>query len=147
MVKGSLFIKSLRDMRKSKAQFISIFIMATLTVFIMTGLDSIWFTVEKHADAMYQSANMSDLWITVPNPSEQMVWGVSKLDGVKLIEKRFTADAETELSGKPTLHVYALDRKSTLDQPELLIGKHIKSHVGAVLDSSFADAHNLKIGE
>lgn len=147
MVKGSLFIKSIRDMRKSKAQFISIFIMATLTVFIMTGLDSIWFTVEKHADSMYQSANMSDLWITVPNPSEQMVWGVSKIDGVKQIEKRFTADAETDLSGKPTLHVYALDRKSTLDQPELTFGKYTKSDGGAVLDSSFAEAHNLKVGQ
>lgn len=146
MVKGSLFIKSLRDMRKSKVQFISIFIMATLAVFIMTGLDSIWFTVEKHADAMYRSANMSDLWVTVPNPSEQMVWGISKLDGVKLAEKRFTADADTVLPGSPTLHVYALDGRSTLDQPELQEGKFSKSG-GAVLDSLFAKAHNLKTGD
>ncbi|NYB75241.1 ABC transporter permease [Sedimentibacter hydroxybenzoicus DSM 7310] len=146
MVRGSLFIKSLRDMRKSKAQFISIFIMATLAVFIMTGLDSIWFTVEKHADAMYRSANMSDLWVTVPNPSEQMVWGISKLDGVKLAEKRFTADADTALPGSPTLHVYALDGRSTLDQPEIHEGKFSKSG-GAVLDISFAKAHNLKTGD
>lgn len=143
---GSLFIKSLRDMRKSKAQFISIFIMAALAVFIMTGLDSIWFTVEKHADAMYRSANMSDMWVTVPNPSERMLWGISKLDGVNVVEKRFTADADVDLPGRPTLHVYALDGRSILDQPELLNGKLSKSG-GAVLDSSFAKAHNLKTGD
>ena len=146
MVKNSLFIKSLRDMKKSKAQFISIFIMATLAVFIMTGLDSIWFTVEKHADAMYSSANMSDLWVTVPNPSEQMIWGISRLDGVNIVEKRFTADADTDLPKSPTLHVYALDGRSILDQPELLHGKFSKGG-GAVLDSSFAKVHNLKAGD
>lgn len=147
MVKGALFRKSMRDMRKSKSQFISIFIMATLAVFIMTGLDSIWFTVEKHADAMYQSTYMSDLWVTLSNPSEQQLWGIRKIDGVELVEKRFSADAETDLPGEPTLHVYALDDRSTLDQPQLQKGKFGKNGSGAVLDSGFAEAHNLKTGD
>jgi len=147
MVKGALFKKSLRDMRKSKSQFISIFIMATLAVFIMTGLDSIWFTVEKHSDTMYQSTNLSDLWVTVENPSEQQLWGIGKIHGVEFVEKRFSADANTDLPGEPTLHVYALDDRSKLDQPELQRGRFSKSDGGAVLDSTFAKAHNLKIGD
>lgn len=147
MVKGALFRKSMRDMRKSKSQFISIFIMATLAVFIMTGLDSIWFTIEKHANAIYQATNMSDLWVTVTNPSEQKLWGIKKIHGVELVEKRFTIDADTDLPGEPTLHVYALDDRSTLDQPELQKGRFSKNGGGAVLDSAFAEAHNLKIGE
>ena len=58
-------------MKKSKAQFISIFIMATLAVSIMTGLDTVWFTVENNANDMYSSTNLSDLWVTVMNPSGQ----------------------------------------------------------------------------
>ena len=39
--KNSLFLKSIRDMKNAKAQFISIFIMAALSVTIVTGLDSV----------------------------------------------------------------------------------------------------------
>ena len=146
MVKGALFIKSLRDIQRSKSQFISIFVMAALAVFIMTGLDSIWYTVEKHSYNMYQSTNLSDMWVTVANPSEQQMWGIGKIEGVELVEKRFTANADTDLPGKPALQVYALDGRSTLDQPRLQEGRFGKSG-GAVLDSKFAEAHNLKIGD
>jgi len=147
MVKGALFKKSLRDMQKSKSQFISIFIMATLAVFIMTGLDSIWYTVDKHADSMYHSTNLSDMWVTVVNPSEQQLWGVSKIDGVELVEKRFTIDADADLPGEPILHVYALDDRSTLDQPEPEEGIFRRGGGGVVLDSKFAEVHKLKIGD
>ena len=147
MVKGALLKKFLRDMRRSKAQFISIFIMAALAVSIMTGLDSIWFTVQNHADAMYRATNLSDLWVTVQNPSEQELWGIRRIDGVTQVEKRFSIDADTDLPGNPTLHVYALDDRSTLDQPELQGGRFHKSSGGAVLDSAFAKAHGLKIGD
>jgi putative ABC transport system permease protein len=145
MVRGTLFKKSLRDMRKSKAQFISIFVMATLAVTIMTGLDSIWFTVQNNADIMYNATNLSDLWVTVQNPSEQDLWAISKIDGVIQVEKRFSTEADTNLSGNATLHVYALNDRSTLDQPEIQEGRFNKS--GAVLDNSFAKAHNLKVGD
>ncbi len=147
MVRGALFKKSLRDMQKSKAQFISIFMMAALAVAIMTGLDSIWFTVQNHADAMYRAANLSDLWVTVQNPSEQDLRGIRQIDGVMQAEKRFSAEADTDLPGKPALHVYALDDLSTLDQPELREGQFSKYGGGAVLDSEFAKAHDLKIGD
>ncbi|MGX8700891.1 ABC transporter permease [Caproiciproducens sp.] len=146
MVKGALFRKSLRDMKKSKAQFISIFIMAALAVSLMTGLDSIWFTVQNHADAMYRATNLSDFWVTVQNPSEQQLWGIRQIDGVTQAEKRFSADADTDLPGNPTLHIYALSDRSSLDQPEMQEGKFGKSG-GAVLDSVFAKAHNLKVGD
>ncbi len=147
MVRGALFKKSLRDMQKSKAQFISIFIMATLAISIMTGLDCIWFTVWNHTDTMYRGTNLSDLWVTVMNPSEQDLWGIQRIDGIKQVEKRFSAEADTDLPGKPTLHVYALNDGSTLDQPEMQAGRFKKSGGGAVLDSAFAKAHNLKVGD
>ncbi len=147
MVEGTLFKKLLRDMKKSKAQFISIFIMATLAIAIMTGLDSIWFTIQNNANAMYQSTNMSDLWVTVMNPSEQKLWGIKRIDGVTHVEKRFSTDVDTDLPRKATLRIYALDEHNILDQPVLQEGRFSKSSKGVVLDSSFAKAHNLKIGD
>lgn len=146
MVKGALFRKSLRDIQKSKAQFISIFLMAALAVSIITGLDSIWFTVQHNTDAMYRATNLSDLWVTVQNPSEQDLWGIEKIPGVTKAEKRFSAEADTDLPGRPALHVYALEDRSTLDQPELQEGRFRKDGGGAVLDGSFAKEHGLKVG-
>lgn len=146
MVKGMLLKKSIRDMRKSKAQFISIFIMATIAVSIVTGLDSIWKTIQVHSEAMYETTNMSDLWVSVMNPTEKELWGVSRATGVEKVEKRFTVNAETDLENAPILRVYTISDQSTLDQPELLEGS-LKSSSGAILDSTFAVAHGLEIGD
>lgn len=146
MVRGALWKKALRDMKKSKAQFISIFIMSMLAISIVTGLDSIWYTVQKHAQAMYSATNLSSLWVTVANPSEQELWGIRQIEGVTQVEQRYTAAADTNLAGNPTLQIYALDDRSTLDQPDLRQGTFPRSG-GAVLDEMFAKAHGLKIGD
>ena len=146
MVRGALWKKALRDMKKSKAQFISIFIMSMLAISIVTGLDSIWYTVQKHAQAMYSATNLSSLWVTVANPSEQELWGIRQIEGVTQVEQRYTAAADTNLAGNPTLQIYALDDRSTLDQPDLQQGTFPRSG-GAVLDEMFAKAHKLKIGD
>lgn len=147
MVRGALFKKSLRDMQESKAQFISIFIMVTLAVSIMTGLDSVWFTVEHTVNSMYNAANLSDLWVNVVNPTERDLWGIRRLDGVTHVERRFSGEADADLLGEPTLHVYALDEGSILDRPEMQRGRFKRRGSGVVLDSTFAKAHGIKVGD
>jgi putative ABC transport system permease protein len=146
MVMHSLFIKSLRDMRKSKAQFISILIMATIAVCIVTGIDCLWKTVEKHSGSMYAAANISDLWVNTADPTEKELWSISRIKGVEKAEKRFVLDALSDLEGSPTLRIYGISGKSTLDRPQLLEGK-LSSRGGAILDEVFARAHGLKIGD
>lgn len=146
MVKGTLFRKSIMDMRKSKAQFISIFIMATLAVTIVTGLDSVWKTIEDHSGIMYAATNISDMWINVSNPTEKELWSVSRIDGVEKTEKRFVINAITGLKGRPTLRIYAVSGQNTLDRPMLKQGG-LSSRSGAVLDEAFAKKHGLSIDD
>lgn len=146
MVIKALLIKALRDMEKSKAQFISILIMATLAVSIVTGIDCIWKTIDKHSSTMYNATNISDMWVNVANPTEKELWSISKIKGVEKAEKRFAINALTNLKGNPTLRIYAVSDKSTLDQPTLLAGR-LPSRGGAVLDEFFARAHGLKIND
>jgi putative ABC transport system permease protein len=146
MVINALLIKSLRDMKKSKAQFVSILIMATLAVSIVTGIDCIWKTIDNHASVMYAATNISDLWVNVANPTEKELWNISKINGVEKAEKRFAVNALSNLEGSPTLRVYAVSDKSTLDRPMLLEGR-LSDRGGAVLDEFFAKAHGLKIND
>jgi putative ABC transport system permease protein len=146
MVMNALFVKALRDMRRSKAQFISILIMATIAVSIVTGIDSIWKTIDTHASAMYDATNIADLWVNVAGPTEKELWSIAKIEGVEKVEKRFTLNALSNLKGSPTLRVYAVSGKNTLDRPKLLEGT-FPSSGGAILDEVFARVHGLKIND
>ncbi len=146
MVANSLFIKSIRDMKKSKVQFISIFIMAVLSVTIVTGLDSMWKTIGEHTDIMYAASGISDMWVNIANTSEKELWSISRIRGVEMAEKRFVINALTDLEGRPTLKLYTVSRNSRMDRPILQQGG-LKSRGGAILDSSFAKEHGLKIND
>ncbi|HOS70140.1 MAG TPA: ABC transporter permease [Bacillota bacterium] len=146
MVMQSLFMKSLRDMQKSKVQFLSILIMATLAVCIVTGIDSLWKTVELHSENMYAAANISDLWVNVLDPTEKELWGISRIEGVEKAEKRFVLDALSNLENSPTLRVYAVSGKGVLDRPQMIEGK-LSSRSGAILDEVFARTHGLNTGD
>lgn len=146
MVMRSLFMKSLRDIQKSKSQFISILIMATIAVSIVTGIDCLWKTVEEHSERMYAATNISDLWVNVVAPTEKELWSISRLKSVERIEKRFVVDALSDLKGSPTLRIYTVSRQSTLDRPMLLEGS-FSSRSGAILDEVFAREHGLETGD
>ncbi len=146
MVAKALFAKSIRDIRKSKAQFVSILIMATIAVSIITGIDSIWKTIDDHAGVMYAATNISDLWVNIANPAEKELWSISRIDGVEKVEKRFVLNALSDLEGSPTLRIYTVSGQSTLDRPKLLEGG-FSSRGGAILDEVFAKEHGLKIND
>lgn len=146
MVKGVLFKKSVQDMKQSLSQFVSIFIMATVAISIVVGLDSIWKTIQTQSDQMYQASNLSDLWVTVPNPSETKMWKVRHIPGVLQAEKRFIVNSTAQIDGKPTLRVYAMPSGNTLNLPDTESGKKLTKG-SAVLDRNFADAHHLTVGD
>lgn len=146
MVKDTLFIKSLRDMKKSLAQFISIFLMAMIAVFMLTGLDSIWKTMEIRSGELYKTTNMPDLWVTASNISDRDLWKVERIAGVGAVERRMVMNCDLDLPGEPTLKVYAMNRGYSIGIPYKMYGSQITNR-GAVLDQSFADANNLKVGD
>lgn len=146
MVRNSLFRKSIRDMQNAKAQFISIFIMAALSVTIVTGLDSIWKTIEDNTNIMYAATNISDIWVYVSNPTEKQMWSISRIQGVEHAEKRFSINATSDLAGRPTLKVYAFSSKSILDSPIIQQGS-MRSKSGVILDEGFANKHGLGIND
>jgi len=146
MVKGALFKKSIRDIKESLSQFISIFLMATIAISILVGLDSMGATMDTHSKEMYQSTHLSDIWVSIINPTEKDMWKLGSTRGIEKAEKRFTTNVLTNLQDKPTLKLYTTSEKSTLDIPYITQGT-VAGIGGAVLDESFAKAHNLQIGD
>ena len=58
-----LFKKMLRDIRKHKTQFISIFLMAFLGVFVFAGVGGESVGLEVNSDNFYNETNLADGWI------------------------------------------------------------------------------------
>ena len=55
--------KMLRDIRKHKTQFLSIFLMAFLGIFAYTGIYAEYYGLVQTSDGFYTDTNMADAWI------------------------------------------------------------------------------------
>jgi putative ABC transport system permease protein len=55
--------KMVRDIFKHKSQFISIFLMAFLGVFVFTGIGGEYIGLEVTINDYYEETNMADGWI------------------------------------------------------------------------------------
>lgn len=146
MVKSALLMKSLRDMKHSLAQFVSIFIMVLIAAAIIVSLDSCWLTIKNQSERLFAETAVADYWISTVNPSERDLWRLQKIEGVAQAEKRFVINADVDLPDAPTLKIYAASYGHDLDKTLITEGE-LFSRNGAVLDKQFAQANGLQIGD
>lgn len=146
MGKGILFKKAVKDMRQWLSQFASIFLMAALSVSVVMGLDSLWKTIDERAGELYESTNLSDIWVSVANPTEMDMWRIRNIQGVEKAEKRLAVNSTANINGKPTLLVYTASDKNTLDRPYIVEGLS-EGLSEAILDETFARSNGLKPGD
>ncbi len=58
--------KMIRDIFKHKTQFLSIFLMAFLGVFVFTGISGEYIGLEDNINDYYEETNLADGWIYSP---------------------------------------------------------------------------------
>lgn len=114
-----LFRKMIIDMKLNKAQFISIFIMAFLGVFIYSGVSGEWMGLRKAVDNYYEETNMADIWIYGNSFSEDDENSVKNIDGVKSVQRRTTVDTIGNFSNDPTIKLHIVE-EDTISKPYLI---------------------------
>jgi len=117
MVKSSLLKKLLRDMVKSKWQFLSIMVLCALGVLVFSGLDATWREIDASVDSYINSQRLADIWITVPFVDSDTENTVKNLQGVKDVQSRITMEVTAELSGEPDLVLHAIDGQARINIP------------------------------
>lgn len=70
--------KLYRDIKLSKSQFITIFLMAFLGIFAFAGIHSYMNGMKISGDKYYEENNFKDIWITGTNFSEDDLNNVKK---------------------------------------------------------------------
>ena len=101
-----LFKKMLRDIAKHKTQFLSIFLMAFLGVFVFAGVGGESVGLEVNSDNYYKDTNLADGWIYSSNFNDSFVDKVNNLSSTTQSERQLVIDSVGNFSNDPdiTLH-------------------------------------------
>ena len=82
--------KLFRDIRKNKMQFITIFLMVFLGVFVYAGIHAYMDGMQKSSDEYYEKYNLQDIWVSGTNFSNDDLDKIKAISNVKDAERKLT---------------------------------------------------------
>jgi hypothetical protein len=143
-----LFKKMLRDIRKHKTQFLSIFLMAFLGVFVFAGVGGESVGLEVNSNNFYNDTNLADGWIYSADLSDDFVDKVNNLSPTTSSERQLVLDSVADFKNDPEITLHFVEN-NTISKFYLMDGEplNVSDGDGVWLDKSFADAKNLKVGD
>ena len=138
----------LRDISRHKAQFISIFLMAFLGVFVFAGVGGESVGLEVNSDNFYEDTNLADGWIYSAYINDLFMYQVDCLGATTQMERQVVVDSVADFDNDPDVTLHFVEN-NTISKFYLLEGKKldINDKNGVWLDKSFADAKGLKVGD
>ena len=140
--------KMFQDMKEHKLQFISIFLMAFIGVYIFAGIGGEWAGVNHYREHYYEETNLADGWIWGEGFTDDDLKKVENIDGIDSVEKRCYLQVTGKDSYAPTVYFYGLD-KNEICKPYVVEGEDFDpSATGKMwVDQKFAEKKNLKVGD
>lgn len=136
--------KMLRDVKQQKAQFLSVFLMCFLGLFIYSGIYSEWRGMDEESSQLYENCNLADAWIQGSFKDGAFL---KQSTQVKAWEGR-TLLAMQDVNQKDSLlEVYAVD-EAMISSMQIQAGIPYEKDVqGIWLDQAYADAHHYQVGD
>lgn len=143
-----LYKKMLRDISNYKIQFISIFLMAFLAVFIFTGVSSEAIFLEDNINAYYDETNLADAWIYANNIDDEFVDIVSDLGPTTQTERQLVLSSVADFNTNPEIKLHFIE-DNEISKFYLVEGEKfdLDDEDGVWLDKSFADNKSLEVGD
>ena len=143
-----LLKKMLRDIRKHKTQFMSIFLMAFLGVFVFSGVGGESVGLEVNSDQFYEDTNLADGWIYSAYINDLFLYQVDMLGATTDMERQVVVNSVADFENDPDITLHFVEN-NTISKFYLIDGKKldINDKDGVWLDKSFADAKGLKVGD
>ena len=140
--------KMIRDIRKHKTQFLSIFLMAFLGVFVFAGVGGESVGLEVNVDKFYDDTNLADGWIYSNYINDLFLDQIYCLGATNQMERQLVVDSVADFSNDPEITLHFVEN-NTISKFYLIDGEalDINDKNGVWLDKSFADAKGLKVGD
>ena len=138
----------LRDIRKHKTQFISIFLMAFLGVFVFAGVGGESVGLEVNVNDFYEETNLADGWIYSNYINDMFLYQVDVLGPTTQMERQLVVDSVADFDNDPDITLHFVEN-NTISKFYLIDGEklNVNDSEGVWLDKSFADAKGLEVGD
>ena len=146
-----LYRKMWRDLLQSKVQFLSIFLMSLLGIFVFAGLDSEASGMEKYEARYYDATGLADLWVQGKPFKDEDLRKIKAIPGVINAEKRLQTDGKAIISADPDgeldLQMNFID-SNEISRMLIVEGTpYSPGESGVWIDYLFADSQGLSIGD
>lgn len=142
-----LLRKMLRDMRARKGQFLSIFIMSLLGVFIYAGINAEWVGLRSILDEYYAETNMADYWAYGEGLNDDNVDDLLATSGVSGASLRLVANGTVDMADSPVLTLNIAD-SFDISGFKIIKGEEFEEGGSGIwLDNDFAEENGLDVGD
>lgn len=142
-----LLRKMWRDLSKNKAQFISIFLMSFLGMFVFVGIDAESSGAGESAASYYSKYNLCDLWVMGAGFSDDDARLARKVKGVRDVEKRLSLTGTAEKYDNAYMYVNFME-ENEINSLLLYDGEPFDKDLdGFWLEEWFARTNGIKVGD
>lgn len=140
--------KMIMDIMKHKTQFLSIFLMAFLGMFVFAGIGSECVGLEVNVNNFYEDTNLADGWIYSPYLNDLFLEQVYYLGATTQMERQLVVDSIADFENNPEITLHFVEN-NTISKFYLIEGEplDINDSNGVWLDKKFADAKGLEVGD
>lgn len=144
--------KIFRDIKLNKMQFLNIFIMVFLGVFVFTGIHAYMDGMDKSAEKYYKENNLQDIWIEGAGFSSQDLEDIKNIDNVENAERELTITADLDKINEEEKKDIRLEtnfiESNEISKMYVIEGEEFgKEKDGVWFDSYLANSLNLKVGD
>lgn len=139
--------KLLRDLNKNKSQFITIFLMVFLGVFVFSGIHAYMDGMKDSGNDYYEKNNLQDLWIVGKNFTEEDLKTVKEIDNIKDAERILTINTALQDFKDVTIEANFIE-SNNISKMAIIDGEKFESNKkGIWLDSYLAKNLDIKVGD
>lgn len=140
--------KMIRDIKNHKTQFLSIFLMAFLGVFVFAGIGGEYTGFEQSANDFYEDTNLADGWIYSGHLDNSTVDKIDNLSATTNSERQLVFNSVGDFSNDPDVTLHFVE-KNDISKFYVVEGEDVDvdNEDGVWLDKRFADAKDLSVGD
>lgn len=142
-----LWKKMLRDLRESRGQFISIFLLVCLGVLIFTGLNAIGYGMKVSSEEFYRNTRLADAFCYGNSFSQETVQRLKQMDDIENVEGRRQVACSTVADASTILQINYISTNE-LSKLQVVEGEeYTYEKDGIWLDAQYCEANGLTIGD
>ncbi|MFD2655782.1 ABC transporter permease [Gracilibacillus thailandensis] len=143
-----LNLKLLRDIKKSKGQFLSIVLVIAAGAFFYAGLVTISSDLSEYTDNYFEEHNLADFNVYYSEITKSEISPIKDIEGINNIEGRYTFEASQIFDDYHTsLKIHSIPQNNQINTIAVTSGSTPSSEEEILLDSRYGEAHDYAIGD